>query len=252
MKQLNLDDYGLEAFTAEALQPLMSWQRGRKVDPRKYKHRFNLRRGYGEKEPFIWTERLADWRHLETLHHRCQSDQATSSSAYWDYLKVLWKRTQAECGKKVQGYYLQQLRPGKRSTSYLLEVHRNRDYGKDSIATTHRQKKEAKAGDASFAWIWLGTPEEKRANLLEARAQTCSTRSQLAQTAFQEAVKIRLASWLRQDAKASGLSEYDYEFRGRKVFTAIENEGRSYGWISGMGGPGELVWSPHHPPTFFK
>ncbi len=251
MKTLNLDDYGLEAFTAERLNPLMSWIRGKKVDPRRYKPKFNLFRGYGDNDPYIWTERLEDWRHLERLHHRTKTDYYGASEAYWKFLKGLWDETRKQCGKKVQGYYLQRLTPGKKTTSYLTEVHQYN--GRDAISTTHKSKKEAKAGDASIAWIWLGTPEEVEANRLERRQESTRKRAGLAESAFNEAVKIRLAAWHRMEATNNGKSEYDYDYwRGRKIFTAIENDGRSYGWLSGMGGQGDLVYDPHCPPTFFK
>jgi hypothetical protein len=248
MKQLNLDDFGLEAFTPERINPLMAWHRGKKLDPRKYRERFNLRRGYGEKEPYVWLERLADWRRMERIHSRCYTDYVKASDEYWAYLKVLWNLTKKQCGKRVEGYYLQTLKPGKKTSKYMDHIHMS-GYEK-TLSKGSRDRKEAKPTDASTAWIWLGTPEEEEANRLDRRADQLRARSSLAEVAFMEAVRIRLASWWREEAKKAGGNEYVYS--RRKVFTAIENDGRSYGWISGMGGPGEMVWSPHEPPTFFK
>lgn len=245
MKTLNLDDYGLEHFTPENLNALMTWHRGKKIDPRKYRARFNLRRGsYGDKEPFIWTERLADWRRLERLYHRTQEAYWKAQGEYWDYLKKLYTLTQKQCGKKVEGYYLQQLNRLGKAGPYLDLVTKGRH--DEGISKSSRARSESKAWDASIVWIWLGTPEEKEANRLDRRAEQLRRRFNLAEAAFTESVRIRLASWWKKEAADNE------DYRYRKVFTAIENEGRSYGWISGMGGQGDLVWSPDEPPIFFK
>jgi hypothetical protein len=94
-------------------------------------------------------------------------------------------------------------------------------------------------GNGSFA-------ERRRRN------DVCQKRFQMAQSAFMEAAKIRLAGWWKHQAEERGESQWGYRYSQRKVFTAIDNDGRSYGWISGMGGQGELVWSPDEPPIFFK
>ena len=263
MKQLNLDDYGNGSFAEEELTQLISWHRGKKINPKRYRRKFNLWGGYSEKAPFVWVERLKDWRRMERLYHRTQLAYSASSQAYWDYLRDLWKQTKKMAGpaaKNLQGYLLQELpAPGrkKKVSSYLLDVHRCRDsYGdgkdKDPIATTHRDRKEFKGNDASYYWGWLGTAEEERASELRRRNDACQKRFQMAQSAFMEAVKIRLAAWWKHQAEERGESQWGYRYSSRKVFTAIENDGRSYGWISGMGGQGELVWSPDEPPIFFK
>lgn len=259
MKQLNLDDYGLDHFTAERLNPLMGWYKGKKIDERRYRSRFNLRGGYNDKDPYIWTERLADWRRMERIYFRTKQDYNEASKAYWGYLKELWEQTKKIAGKaaskNLQGYILQELpHPSKRKkrlSSYLLDVHRARG-GEEGLSTTHRARKEFKGNDASYYWGWLGTDEEERASELHRRNDTCMRRFGLAQMAFNESVRIRLAAWWKHQAEERGDSQWEYYYSHRKVFTAIENDGRTYGWISGMGGQGDLVWSPDEPPTFFK
>lgn len=253
MKTLNLDDFGGEYFTPERLQPLMSWHRGKTVDPRRYRQRFNLRHGYNEKDPYMWTERLADWRRMERIYHRTLQDLHVASEAQWEFYNTLWAATKKCCGpqaKKLDGFLLQDLKPGKRTSSYLRYIHKCNYAGKDSLASTHKDKKELKGQDPTVYWGWLGTPEEEEASRLDRRAEQVRMRHSLATVAFNESVKIRLATWWKHQAEARGDSEWAY--RQRKVFTAIENDGRSYGWISSCGGPGELVWSPEEPPTFFK
>jgi len=248
MKQLNLDDFGLEAFTPERLAPLMGWYRGKKHDPRKYKQRFNLQRGYNEKTPFVWLERLQDWRRLERVYNKVSTDLKMSDDAHWSHLKELWKLTKKQCGKRVEGFYLQELRPGKKTSTHVQYIHVDRNY--NSLTMSHRTRSETTPNDASVAWIWLGTPEEEELARLHRRVKSCRARLGIAHAAFQEAVRIRLASWWKFEMEKSGDNYRLYSHR--RVFTAIENEGRNYGWLSGIGGQAEEVYTPHDPPVFFK
>lgn len=275
MKQLNLDDYGNGRFAEDELNRLVVWRlktRGKKKisekEARKYRQKFELfgyPGGFGRDDrPFVWVERLADWRRMERLYHKTGKAYNESSKAYWDYLRKLFtditEAVGAKAAKNFQGYLLQELpAPGgkKKVSPYLLDVHRCRDSysgDKDPIATTHRDRKEFKdkGNDASYYWGYLGSEEEEIASALRRRNDVCLKRFHMAQAAFQESVKIRLTAWWKHQAEESGDNQRGYKYSHRKVFTAIENDGRSYGWISGMGGQGDLVWSPDEPPIFFK
>jgi len=263
MKQLNLDDYGNGRFAEEELTQLISWYKGKKINPKRYRQRFNLFGGYGEKSPYVFVERLRDWRRWERLYHKTGKAYSASSKAYWDYLRGLWKKTKKEMGapgKNLQGVLLQELpapNQGKKKkvSPYLLVIEQCRsgyDNSPDAISTTHRDRKELRGEDARFYWGFMGSEEEEIASALRRRNDVCQKRFQMAQSAFHEAVKIRLAGWWKHQAEEAGESQWGYRYSQRKVFTAIENDGRSYGWVSGMGGQGDLVWSPDEPPIFFK
>jgi hypothetical protein len=257
MKNLNLDDYGDGRFSEKELTELVSWYKGRKVNPLRYRQKFNLHGGYGEKSPFVWVIRLKDWRRMERLAHRTLQDYDAACKALWGFYKQLWTNTKKEMGKpskNLQGVLLQQLPPpgSKKKVSSYMTVIMNSRHGDEGISTTTRARKELRGDDASFYWGYLGTAEEERACELQRRNEVCMKRYHMAKAGFEEAVKIRLAAWWRHQAEERGDSQNGYSYGHRKVFTAVENDGRSYGWISGIGGPIELVWSPQEPPTFFK
>lgn len=273
MKTLNLDDYGQSRFSEAELSQIVGWTlraNGRKKkisekEARKYRQKFELFGYNRDDRPFVWVARLADWRRMERLFHKTGKAYSVSSQAYWDYLRSLFTNITEAVGEKAaknfQGFLLQELpAPGskKKVSTYLLDVHRSRDSYYDSsenaIATTHRDRKEFKdkGNDASYYWGYLSSEEEERASELRRRNDVCMKRFQMAKAAFLEAVKIRLAAWWKHHAEESGDAQWSYKYSHRKVFTAIENDGRSYGWLSGMGGQGDLVWSPDEPPIFFK
>jgi hypothetical protein len=257
MKQLNLDDFGLDVFSPERCRLLISWYevsgKKRKTIERKYRKRFNLCRGSSDEDPYVWLERLADWRRMERLYHRTQKDYNASFKAYWDYLRTLWQKTRKQmdaCAKNLQGILLQELPASgtkKKKSNYFLVIQPD-GHDAEEISIAYRDCKDLKSHDASFYWGYLGSEEEEIASVLRRRNDSCMKRFHLAQAAFVEAVRIRLAAWWKHQPEESGDKSYSH----RKVFTVIENDGRSYGWVSGIGGPGELIWSPDEPPIFFK
>jgi hypothetical protein len=257
MNRINLDDFGNDRFAKDELEQLMSWYGKRKVNPKKYRAKFNLGYGYRDDTPFVFLTRLADWRRMERVYNKTQQLYHAALTAKWDYMKFLWDQVKQEVPegfKNMQGMLLQELEaPSKRKkkvSPYLLVVEKSRYGGKESLSTTHKERKEFKDGqDARMYWGWLGTKEEERFNELRRWEETRRRQHGFAQNAFREAVKIRLAAWWKHRCDELGHAEWEYS--QRKVFVAVENEGRSYGWVTGMGGPSELVWSPEEPPTFF-
>lgn len=258
-ERLNLDDFGGDRFDPKVVNALY----GKKL----VRRRFDLERHNYSREDsrpaFVWQDRMGDWRRLERLYHKLEVRDRLACNEYWKYATELWKRTVKICGKRVQSFYIQILDPpkseppkkGKKAEkpepAPLYEVRKNdRSYERKSLITMSTTSRtdagKVDPQDARHVWIWLGSPEELEFNRLRRRSDQIRRYKHLTQTAFNEAVSSRIADWRK---RAHGTDDvYYYE---RQNFVAIENEGRSYGFIVGGRGGFVPVWAPPEKPPLF-
>lgn len=244
---LNLDDYGGESFDPHNVNHLYSY--GNRLVRRK----FELERSWSDKEraPFVWRDRMGDWRRLERLYNLADGKHQEAWAAYWHYAEELWKRTRKICGKRAQSYYIQFLPPmckrSKGEKPYFHQVQESRDVwarSKSKISMTScSDTTKIDPQDAKHVWIWLGSAEEEEFNRLRRRAEQLRRYSGLAWRAMIEAITVRLHAW----NKANADNPYFYE---KKRFVSIRCNGRSYGFLIGAGGV-DPVWAPPQKPPMF-
>lgn len=245
-ERLNLDDWGGERFDSKKVDA--RW------DGKLMRARFELEHPWDRdrKRPFIWQTRLADWRRLESVYHRLNVRSGKAGTEYWDYARNIWKQTKKICGKEFESYYMQLLpaacKRKKREKLHLTNVHRSRDgyeRRKINIAMSSDSGDRADPLNAKHVWIWLGSPEEEQFNILRRRQDETHHRTGLAHVAFEEAVKTRLFAWYN-----SSFSERERYMYRQQVFVAIENDGRSYGYLMASGAL-QPVWAPGQKPRLF-
>lgn len=244
--RLNLDDYGAERFDPAKI----NFKHGNKT----YRAKFEpYRGGYGadDRAIYIWQDRLHDWRRLERLCFKTRMLATRASEKEWTFITDLWKRTRKICGPRVESYYLQLLpaKPKKKEKIYLTRVERDRDHYNGRKIRVHMSScssdEKPDPLDARKVWIWLGTDEELQFNVLRRRAEQLRKYRELATAAFEEAVRARISTWYANNFS----DEEKYKWR-RSVFTVIENEGRSYGYVV-QAGQCQPVWAPPDKPLLF-
>lgn len=256
----NLDSYGVERLEDAAWRP--GWCELTQTVKERCRNRFyplSPHRLPRDKEPtpFVYIDRLIDWRRMERVYNRTMQDYSKAWSTYWEFATELFRQTVKVCGRKVEAYYIQDVNKpphkGKKTKEYdLLKISRDRDrdYTKKLriCESSFMERDEANPHDASVAWIWLGTAEELEFNRLRKRADQCRRRNDVAARCFNEAIVYRLADWRKKKlGDESGWSHID-----RKLFVAIETSGRSYGFLVGCNGFAEPVWSPPEKPLLLR